>query len=121
MYMQGEIIAAKLPSGIEHYGIVTGLGTVISASKRTGFVLEECIETFSGGHHVVSIGYPSTLNPIEVISQARTFLGRKWNLFFDNCQHFATECHGEKKSPQLQAAFGACVVLALIYLYFSNK
>ena len=102
MYKIGEIIAAVLPNKIEHYGIYTESGTVVSASKRTQRVTEEDLVTFSGGHKVIGKGYPSELNPYEVVSNARRLLGQKWNLFRNNCQHFATSCHGEKHSPQLQ-------------------
>jgi len=67
MYKTGEIIAAKLPWRIEHYGIATGYGTVISSSMRAGSIQEESLELFSGGNPVISKGYPSTLAPHEVM------------------------------------------------------
>ncbi len=101
----GEIIAAKLDFGIEHYGIATGTETVISASKRAGYVAEESESVFSGGHPIISKGYPSDLSPFEVLLKARNALGKEWNFFDYNCQHFATECHGKKHSPQIREAY----------------
>ncbi len=121
MYMQGEMIAVKLPSGVEHYGLATGYGTVISASKRVGLVIEECFETFSSGYPVLSKGYPSDLDPVTVMMNARALIGRKWDLFFDNCQHFATECHNDRRSPQLQAAIFFGVVLFVGFLWLRSK
>ena len=119
MYLQGEIIAAKMPIGIEHYGISTGYGTVISASMRTGVVVEESMGMFSGGHVVISKGYPSELIPCAVLDNARSAIGKKWNLLTDNCQHFATWCHANKHSPQLRWAIGG--IFALIVLVEQNE
>jgi hypothetical protein len=117
MYIQGEIIAAKLPMGVEHYGISTGCGTVISASMRAGVVIEESLEVFSGGHPIISKGYPSDLMSGVILAKARNAIGHKWNLFTGNCQHFATWCHGNKHSPQLQwAASGALLLMAFIFV-----
>lgn len=121
MYTQGEIIAAKLPMGIEHYGIATGYGTVISSSMRTGMVLEESIELFSGGFSIISKGYPSDLIPSVVLAKAKNSIGEKWVFFTDNCQHFATWCHENKRSPQLRwVVGGVLVVIALVSILKSK-
>jgi Lecithin retinol acyltransferase len=121
MYLQGEIIAVKLPFGIEHWGISTGYGTVISASMRTGLVLEESMELFSGGYSTINKGYPSNLDSSIVLAKARCAIGEKWNLFTDNCQHFATWCHENKHSPQLQWAFaGICALVAVVSIFRSK-
>ena len=119
MLKQGEIIAAILPFNIEHYGVATEFGTVVSASMRTGIVLEEDIEVFSGGYLIVSKGYPSNLNPSEVLYKARTAIGQKWDFFINNCQHFATSCHGQKNSPQLTAAISLGVIFGLIIVVWN--
>ena len=121
MHLQGEIIAAKLPLGIEHYGISTGYGTVISASLRTGVVLEESIEIFSGGYSIINKGYPSDLIPSVVLAKARSAIGDKWTLFTDNCQHFATWCHENKHSPQLRWALGGILALVAVAFIFKSK
>ena len=103
MYKQGEIVSIKWHMGVEHDGIYTADGTVIAGSKRTGCVVEEDIETFSGGRKVRSKGYPSDLSPEIVEASARSKIGKPYNLFGYNCQHFATECHGKKQSRQLRS------------------
>lgn len=112
--MQGQIVAVRLPGGIEHYGLWTGIGTVISASKRMGLVVEESIYEFSGGNPIVGKGYPSRLPPFAVISKARQLIGQKWDLVFNNCQHFATQCHNVKHSPQLQLGIFALLALVVV-------
>jgi len=116
----GEIIAAKLDFGIEHYGIATGAGTVISASKRVGYVVEESESDFSGGNSIISKGYPSDLSPYEVLLRARNAIGKKWNFFDYNCQHFATECHDKKHSPQMREAF-VCLGIMCLSVFLVHK
>ena len=119
MYQAGGIIAARMPMGLEHWGISTGCGTFISASMRRGIVVEEDIETFSGGNPIVSKGYPSNMLRHEVVAKARNFLGRKWDLLDYNCQHFATDCHNQKQSPQLKFAL-FCLAALGVAIFFSG-
>lgn len=121
MYTQGEIIAARMPLGIEHYGIATGYGTVVSSSMRTGMVLEETLEVFSGGYSIISKGYPSDINPYVVLDKARNSIGKKWHLFTDNCQHFANWCHENKHSPQLRWFVGATLAVIALVCVFRSK
>jgi len=121
VFLQGEIIAAKLPMGIEHYGVSTGYGTVVNASMRTGMVAEESEEKFSGGYAIISKGYPSDLFPNIVLTKARSAIGEQWGLFTDNCQHFATWCHDNKHSPQLRLVLsGILAVIALVSIIRSK-
>jgi hypothetical protein len=113
MFKQGEIISVKWYFGVQHDGIHTAYGTVISASARTGEVTEEDINTFSDGKKVVSKGYPSTLPPETIEQNARAKLGKTYNLLSYNCQHFASECHGHKKSRQLRSVALTAAALAL--------
>jgi len=113
MFKQGEIISVKWYFGVQHDGIYTAAGTVISASARTGEVTEEDIKTFSDGKKIVSKGYPSN-HPAEAIEKrARSKLGKTYKLLSYNCQHFASECHGDKKSRQLRTVVLTAAALAL--------
>lgn len=114
MYKQGEILSINWRMGVEHDGIYTDAGTVIAGSKRTGCVVEEDLETFSGGRKIRSKGYPSTLSPQAVEANARANLGKRYNLFGYNCQHFATECHGRRHSPQLRSAVWSVASIVLL-------
>lgn len=71
MYKQGEIVSVKWHMGIEHDGIYTGDGTVISGSKCTGCVVEENVHIFSGGREKRSKGFPSDLSPKKIEDRAR--------------------------------------------------
>ncbi len=103
MYNPGEILSVKWYLGIEHEGIYTDTGTVISASKRTGKVVEEDLQTFSGRRKIKNLGYPSDL-PVEIVlNHARKKIGKRYNVLSDNCQHFASDCHGRKHSHQLRS------------------
>jgi len=122
MFRQGEIISVKWYLGVEHDGIYTAKGTVISASARTGEVVEEEIATFCDGKPVVSKGYPGDFPPDIVEENARKRIGRKYNLLKYNCQHFASECHGKKKSRQLRSVvIGLAATAAVIALTHIGK
>lgn len=121
MYRQGEIVAVRMLSGIEHWGLSTEYRRVISCSKRTGLVAEEDEEIFSAGNPIVSRGYPSNLPGHEVVAKARKLLGRKWDLLAYNCQHFATEGHNQKQSPQLKIAVVILAVVGVVALMMRGK
>lgn len=115
----GDMVAASR-FGYSHVGIVSdvvvgGMPTVISASKRTGRVVEETWATFAGGGAVRRVGYPGTLPRHVVVAQARAQIGRPWTLF-DNCEHVATRAHGvEPQSGQLRAAAVAGIALLAVW------
>ncbi len=121
MFKEGEIVAVNIGFGLQHYGIATGCGTVISASKRTGCVVEEDENTFSSSKRIVTKGYPSNLPSHIVIAHARLSIGKKWNLIDYNCQHFATECHNQKHSPQLQEWVLALGIVGLVFVLGRGK
>ncbi len=114
MYKQGEIISVNWHMGVEHDGIYTAKGTVISGSKRVGYVVEESIEELSGGRKIRSKGFPSDLSGAQIERNARARIGKSYNLFGYNCQHFATECHGSKQSKQLRSTLWSIAGIALI-------
>ncbi len=116
MFQAGEIISIKWHMGIQHDGIYTCRDTVIAASKRTGVVQEESLEDFSGGRKIRSKGYPSHL-PFYIIEQnARAKIGKRYNLFGYNCQHFASQCHGKKQSRQLRVVAASVASIAVTAL-----
>lgn len=105
--MKGEIVAVRIGTLVEHYGIYSGEGSVISASKRRLMICEESLQKFSQGRKIYSKGYPSNLQPQAVVFSAREKIGQEWSLF-NNCQHFATDCHDKRQSPDL--LFAACTI-----------
>ena len=106
-YTLGTVIFVKIWP-IKHYGIISGFNEfgevlVISNSKALGCVAEEPLMKFSMGKQSVVEGYPSNCNPSDVIARARSQVGKKYDLFSDNCEHFVRWAHHLKpESPQLQ-------------------
>ncbi len=117
-YTPGQILSIRWYAGIQHDGIYAGDDKVIAASKRTGKVCEQTVLEFSAGRKIRSKGYPSESPPHIVVALARAKIGKKYNLIGYNCQHFASECHGQKHSRQLRsvllstAGFTALAILS---------
>jgi hypothetical protein len=85
-----------------HHGIDCGNGTVIEYS-------EDCIRRipiaeFSQGKTIYQEQYDYCDSPNIVIQRAESRLGeRKYNLVFNNCEHFATWCKtGKEKYGQVK-------------------
>jgi hypothetical protein len=104
----GYVVSVPAPFFIRHFGLVSNervddAPTIISLPNAKGGVVEETWEDFAGGNAVRIDGYPGALPPTEVISRARSCLGRgPWRFSF-NCEHFVTWCHGlDPRSPQLE-------------------
>ncbi|WP_413167315.1 lecithin retinol acyltransferase family protein [Capilliphycus salinus ALCB114379] len=77
----------------EHHGIDCGDGTVIHYRKPSEVIERTSIETFARGGKVYVRRYPVRYIPDTVIQRAESRLGeRKYNLLFNNCEHFATWC-----------------------------
>ena len=86
---------------ITHYGIVTdrmrdGLPMIISCSRRRGMVAEESWSEFADGSEVSVVGSACTLPVWEVLGRARAELGRGWDLFRFNCEHFVELAYGRR-------------------------
>ncbi len=105
----GTIVSVPI-GPLTHFGIVsdqqdTGFPYIISCSRRTGQVAEETATVFANGSKIKVHGYPSQLNPFQVVHRARSKLGTKYDLFKWNCEHFVRWVHDVKpESPQLQIA-----------------
>ncbi|MEB3277430.1 MAG: lecithin retinol acyltransferase family protein [Lyngbya sp.] len=77
----------------EHHGIDCGDGTVIHYRKPSEVIERTSIETFARGGKVYVKRYPVRYIPDTVIQRAESRLGeQKYNLLFNNCEHFATWC-----------------------------
>ncbi len=113
-YTLGQILSIRWHAGIQHDGIYAGKGKVIAASKRTGMVCEQTLDDFADGRKIKSKGYPSALAPEIVLASARSKIGKKYNLLGYNCQHFASECHGQKHSRQLRSVVISTVGLTVL-------
>ncbi len=88
----------------EHHGIDYGDGTVIHYRKGTETIERTSKEYFTDGRTIYVKKYPVKYVPNTVIQRAESRLGeRKYNILFNNCEHFATWCiTGVSYSQQVQ-------------------
>ncbi len=99
---QGDIIRVGR-IGFYHYGIDCGDDKVIHYNgepydKRNACISEVSVEVFCKGgvHEVVNIPTESTVE--DILGRAQDCIGdTKYNLFFNNCEHFAKYCRLGKK------------------------
>lgn len=85
----------QLDGVYEHHGIDAGDGTVIHYSKRTeeATVRQTSIEEFAQGGLIQRREYATCHIADSAVQRARSRLGeQKYNLLFNNCEHFATWC-----------------------------
>jgi hypothetical protein len=96
---------ANLEGVYQHHGIDTGDGGVIHYRKPSEIIELTSFETFSRGNPVYIREYPDGFCYIGdvVVNRAMSRLGEnKYNLIFNNCEHFATWCKtGVNESKQI--------------------
>lgn len=99
----------------EHHGIDCGDGTVIHYRKPSETVERTSIATFTQGNPIQKQEYPLqfTFIPEMVVKRAQSRLGeQKYNLLFNNCEHFARWCKtGISQSVQVTEFIPAVVRL----------
>ncbi len=97
---------ANLDGVYKHHGIDVGDGSVIHYRKPSEVVECTSFATFSRGNPVYVRQYPEGFCFIGevVVNRARSRLGeQKYNLLFNNCEHFATWCKtGISESQQIK-------------------
>lgn len=96
-----------------HHGIYRGGNKVIhyagfAEPLKKGAIEQTSLESFLGGvDNFQVVNYPSYQNtyaPEEIVHRAESCLGEDdYNLFFNNCEHFACWCvTGKARSEQVQ-------------------
>ena len=122
----GQALAVCYPL-YRHYTIVSDQYAgdwpmLISLSQRTGRVCEESWQDATQNRPVVSTDIQGELTPDEVLARAREKIGddlSKWNLFSNNCEHFAHYAHGlDRKSQQLHDVVQGALIGAATTLLF---
>ena len=89
--------------GFYHYGIDAGRGRVIHYNgrpydKRNACIKEVTLKVFlkGGVKEVVKVATESSVE--DILARAGACIGEKrYNLFFNNCEHFAKYCMTGKK------------------------
>jgi hypothetical protein len=119
IYVYRELF--KLEGLYEHHGIDCGDGSVIHYRKPSEIIEQTSIETFSRGHLVYQQEYSAKFFflPEIVIQRAESRLGEnKYNLLFNNCEHFATWCKtGISESKQIKEFIPFITQLDTVNLY----
>ncbi len=109
----GTVVAKGTWFG-RHLGIATGAGTVISASKYHGGVVEETFARFRGDGDVAIERQPAPGEGADVVARARALVGRPYDPVFFNCEHLVSEAYGEgRASPQLRRVARIAAVVGL--------
>jgi hypothetical protein len=97
---------ANLDGIYQHHGIDIGDGSVIHYRKPSEIIEQTSFDIFSKGNRVYSRQYPAGFSFIPEVAVKRAFsrLGEnKYNLLFNNCEHFATWCKtGINESQQIK-------------------
>lgn len=105
----------------EHHGIDCGDGTVIHYRKPSEVIERTSLVTFSRGNLVYIRQYAEgfCFVPEIVVERAESRLGeKKYNLLFNNCEHFATWCKiGISDSKQIRDFVPAIAKLNIDNLY----
>jgi hypothetical protein len=118
LFTPGEVLSVGV--GPEHFGILTWRGTVISASKVHGEIIEEQHWQFANGQQIFAHGVWSDQPWQDTMHIAFSQLGQPYKLFGNNCEHFVRYCHGlERKSPQLAGAIGVGIAVAALCIFAS--
>ncbi len=102
LYVHRELL--NLQGVYEHHGIDCGDGTVIHYRKPSETIERTSLTTFARGNKIYVKQYPTCFIPDVAIQRAKSRLGeRKYNLLFNNCEHFATWCKtGVSYSQQIK-------------------
>jgi len=118
MFGVGEWVSVKAYGFIDHYGLATGDGYVISNSMRHGGVVTQSEAEFSAGKQVCRYGSPNPAGAQAAVLRAYHRVGEPWKLFDDNCEHFVRWAYGMKaQSPQATALTGLGVLASGILLF----
>lgn len=119
----GTVVSIPVFLFYRHKGVVSersygGKPMVIACSAKTGKVQEETWDAFAEGKDVTMEGHLGRLHPLAVVQRARGSIGKRYDLFVWNCEHFVFYAHGlEPQSPQLATTgliTGLCLGLAAL-------
>lgn len=99
--------------GFTHHGVEVADGNVIHftgtpGSKRNATIRCDSLETFRGRGQVRVRHYAQRLEPADAVAQAESKLGQSgYNLYANNCEHFARWCVTSKHQSSQVEVLGA--------------
>jgi hypothetical protein len=103
-----------------HHGIDCGDGTVIDfagqgGGKNTAIIRRVTLAEFAQGAPVRTRTYGKCYSPEVVVARAASMIGRSgYDLFSNNCEHFATWCvAGEHSSAQVEAVWSTAGMIGV--------
>ena len=116
--MKGDHIFVRR-AGYTHHGVEVDGALVVHftgtpGSKRGAAIRQEPLEVFRGGGVVQVRRYERRLDPDVVVERAESKLGQSgYNLYANNCEHFARWCvTGDHRSSQVNAVNATGTVVA---------
>ncbi|GJL91254.1 hypothetical protein [Hyphococcus sp.] len=111
MFGVGEWVSVKAYGFIDHFGLATGDGRIISNSMRHGGVVIQSEAEFSSGKPITRYGSPDPHRGQVAVMLAIGRIGEPWSAFSDNCEHFVRWAYGMKAESPQAAALSALSVL----------
>ena len=84
-FQAGDRVAIPFGIGLQHYGIVTARGTVISNSRKHGGVVEQSLATFANGKRIRLCERKHGLSGHIAVQRARRQIGADYRLHESNC------------------------------------
>jgi hypothetical protein len=124
----GDFVVTQF-SGYEHWSLVSdrlceaGKYMLISATKRTGTVLEEAWDIVTGGKKTGVATINHTLSIDELLARARSQIGVwKYSVVNKNCEHFSNWAANQKvTSKQVVYALTTATIVTTAYTLISEK
>ena len=84
-FKAGDRVAIPFGIGLQHYGIVTAQGTVISNSRKHGGVIEQSLSEFANGKRIRLCESADGLDGHIAVQRARRQMGQSYRLHETNC------------------------------------
>ena len=105
-----------------HYGILVDGGCVVSVYKTADKIVRQSFEEFEDGQRV-HIAHEINWNPSMAYREALNTVGQPFNYcpIFNNCEHFVSKAHGQRRSGQTQMGIASFVAGAFIGKMLSNN
>ena len=126
----GDWVKVLVPRlGVWHHGIVYRMFPVLEGMavqiahnmKATGVTISDWY-VFGDGNPILLVSHPSSQAHVHgILARVEANIGKPYNLFGQNCEHFASFAFsGRAESKALQAALGVAAAVAIILGLFGG-